>query len=291
MTTKPDCLLPDNAAILERFRTNFSAQWEELLRLRRAALKTSDPDDIHDLRVASRRFRAALGLLEQLAPKESVAEAKKKVRRLTQALGGLRNIDEALLFFEARAPSDTSAGQQLYSKLSERRALELRRIERALNEFGHRQLDRMVHDMLAGLKAETILAGKKRSLQAYFSDVSISLFQPIYDLMAVSKDPEQRDSRHALRITIKKWRYFLEIVASVLECDYGILLGLLKEYQSILGQMNDVVEFGALCRNLALPASELAIVEAILSSEDELLLDKLNNLIGEKPLVYTFKVE
>ncbi len=54
---------------MKQFRGVFFAQWEELLRLRRVAIKTSDQDGIHDLRVASRRLRAVLELFIHLRQK------------------------------------------------------------------------------------------------------------------------------------------------------------------------------------------------------------------------------
>jgi len=78
MPPKPERLPPDSATILERSRGVFFAQWEELLRLRRAVLKTSDLDDIHDLRVASRRFRAAVELIFSIFGKRFHNRIKEK---------------------------------------------------------------------------------------------------------------------------------------------------------------------------------------------------------------------
>src|ERR1035437_3204417 len=132
MRQTPARLWPDSATILERSRGVFFAQWEELLRLRRVVMKTSDQDDIHDLRVASRRVRAALELFYPFAPKGSKTELRKNIRKLTRILGGLRNIDEALLFFKSRAKTDISADKKLFNALSELRSGELKRIEKAL---------------------------------------------------------------------------------------------------------------------------------------------------------------
>src|ERR1039458_8484224 len=104
MFPMPECLPPGSAIILERSRGVFFAQWDELLHLRRTVLKTSDLEDIHDLRVASRRLKAALELFEPVASRTSTTKLKKNVRRLIRRLGGLRNIDEALLFFQSRVP-------------------------------------------------------------------------------------------------------------------------------------------------------------------------------------------
>jgi CHAD domain-containing protein len=290
MPPKPERLPPDSATILERSRGVFFAHWEELLRLRRAVLKTSDLDDIHDLRVASRRFRAALELYYPFAPKDSKTELRENVRNLTRILGGLRNIDEANLFFQSRFQTETSTDTTLSHALSELRPRELKRIEKALKAFDHRNLDRLVRAMIAGLNEECITERNRFSLLAYFSDVSIRMYLPIHQVLAVSTAPEHRVSRHTLRIAIKKWRYFFEIIAQVLDRDYTRILELLKEYQSILGRMNDIVEFEVLLHNLELPPNLREYVEATLSAEDALLLENFTEIIERKPLTYTFLI-
>jgi CHAD domain-containing protein len=290
MTPKPARSGPNPAAILERSRGVFFAQWGELLRLRRSVMKTSDLDDIHDLRVASRRFRAALDLFCPFAQKGSETELKKSVRNLTRILGGLRNIDEAKLFFQSRAQADDSFYRRLCPMLSERRSGELKRIQKLLAAFDHRNLDRMVRGMVAGLTDDTLSDRTHGSLLAYFSDVSISRYLPILQTLVVATAPDRPTSRHALRIAIKKWRYFLEIVAPILERDYAPLLELLKEYQSLLGRMNDIVEFEVLLGNLDLSPDEQAYVKATLRAEDTRLLESFIELVERKPLTYTFLI-
>jgi CHAD domain-containing protein len=290
MPPKPERLPPDSATILERSRGVFFAQWEELLRLRRAVLKTSDLDDIHDLRVASRRFRAELELFSPFSKKSSITELRKNVRKLTQTLGGLRNVDEAQLFFQSRTPPGSSADTMLCQAISGLRTRELKRIEKTLTAFDHRSLDRLVREMVAGLGEECITDRNRFSLLAYFSDVSIRLYLPIQQLLPVSNAPEHRASRHALRIAIKKWRYFFEIIAQVLDRDYTHILELLKEYQSILGRMNDIVEFELLLQHLVIPPDLREYAEAALLAEDALLLKNFAELIERKPLAYTFMI-
>jgi CHAD domain-containing protein len=146
----------------------------------------------------------------------------------------------------------------------------------------------VVRKAAAGLKEERIASSGNSSLPTFFSDTCLRLFQPIHDLLPVATSREHRESLHALRIAIKKWRYFFEIAAPVLGCDCSSILGLLKEYQTILGRINDVAVFGTLCGTLALSRHERGFVETILHAEDELLLQKLSELIEQKPLIYTF---
>lgn len=278
----------ESAAMLERSRGVLMMHWEELLRLRRAVLKTSTLDDIHDLRVASRRFRAVMGLFVPLTRTGSAAELKRAVRKLTRALGGLRNIDEALLFFQSRTPLEIADDNRLCGLLPEMRCGELARIHKVLKAFDHRHLERSVLEIAAGLSAGRIRGLKNISLTAYFSIVSVKLFQPVQNLITTSLAPQQRESRHALRIAIKKLRYFFEIIGPVSERDYDAVLGLLKEYQTILGRMNDVAEFGLLCHGLKLSPAEHEHIDKILLAEDQELLESLAALVEQKPLRYTF---
>jgi CHAD domain-containing protein len=290
MTQKPARLWPDSATILERSRGVFFAQWEELLRLRRLVLKTSATDDIHDLRVASRRFRAALDLFYPFAPKGAKTELRKSVRTLTRILGGLRNIDEAQLFFQTRAETDSSSENKLHHTLSELRSRELKHIEKALTAFDQRKLDRIVREMVAGLNEDSISSRNSISILAYFSEVSIRQYLSIHPLLLGSTAPEQRTPRHALRIAIKKWRYFFEIISPILDRDYSHILELLKEYQSILGRMNDIAVFEALLGNLKLPPDERLYAKATLLAEDALLLEGFTEIIEHKPLAYAFLI-
>lgn len=290
MPPKPVRSISDSATILERSRGVFFAQWEELRRLRSAVMNTADPDDIHDLRVASRRFRAALDLFKPILPKASRRELKKNVRMLTRSLGGLRNIDEALLFFQSRAQTDDTACSKLCDALSERRPGELKRIGKALKSFDCGTLDRLVRKLVAGLNEDRIRGRDRFSLLPYFSDVSIRLYMPIHQLLAVSAVPGQCASRHALRIAIKKWRYFFEIIAQILNRDYAAHLELLKEYQSLLGRMNDIAEFRLLLGSLELSAGQQEYARAALLAEDAALLENFAEFAERRPLGYTFLI-
>jgi CHAD domain-containing protein len=231
-----------------------------------------------------------LELFYPLVPKGSKTELRKSVRSLTRILGGLRNIDEAQLFFASRTTTDVPVQKQLCNALSKLRADELKRIKRALKSFDHRHLDRIVREMVAGLNDVAILKRNSISLVAYFSEVSIRLFMPIHQLLAGSTVAEHRQLRHSLRIAVKKWRYFFEIIATIMERDYAHFLELLKEYQTVLGRMNDIAEFGLLLRNMKLPTDERDCATAALLAEEESLLKNFTELTERKPLGYTFLI-
>ena len=283
-------LWPDTATILERSRGAFLAHWEECMCLRRTTLKSMAPDDIHDLRVASRRFRAVLELLYPFVSKGPKTELRKKIRKLTQVLGSIRTIDEAQRFFHLSVNAETSPESKLYCAFSELRTKEFMRLKKALKDFEQQKLDKIVREIVAEVNDAAIKKRNSISLLAYFSDVSIRQYLSIYGLLGTAVVPERRTSRHALRIAIKKWRYFFEIITLILGCNYSRTLEILKEYQTLLGQMNDIAEFEILLVNLKLSQGERVNAKAILQVEDSVLLTRLTELIERKPLVYTFLI-
>ena len=65
---------------------------------------------------------------------------------------------------------------------------------------------------------------------------------------------------------------------------------MLREYQSILGRMNDIAEFRLLLSNLELPKDEQEYAEEIFLNEDTLLLENFTKLVERKQLTYTFLI-
>lgn len=275
---------------MERFRGALSAQWHELLRLRRAALAAYESDDIHDLRVASRRFRAAMNLCVVVMPNASNLELVKSVRALTRALSGLRNIDEARLFFESHLQHDASAAGHLSYTLAALHSAEVKRVEKLLKGFAHHHFGRTVHKLATRMAAEPVTCRNSIALHACFSEAAIRLYLPILQLFARPTVSWERSSRHTLRIAIKKLRYFFELLSQVLDRDYAALLEQLKEYQTILGRLNDIAEFEALLQKVRLPKVERKLIKALLLAEETLLLEEYAALIAQKPLVFTFLI-
>src|SRR5512135_27773 len=80
-------------------RTLLSERGEDFFRRREKALKSADAEDIHDLRVASRRLREGLALFSPCYLPRDIARLDRKIKQVTRLLGDIRNADEAHLFF------------------------------------------------------------------------------------------------------------------------------------------------------------------------------------------------
>jgi CHAD domain-containing protein len=69
---------------------------EELTEQARGVLDTGDIDRVHDMRVATRRLRAALEVFEPCFPGKPYKQALREVKRLADALGERRDRDVAI---------------------------------------------------------------------------------------------------------------------------------------------------------------------------------------------------
>ena len=86
---------------------------EELADHARGVLDTSDIERVHDMRVATRRLRAALEVFEPCFPPEPFAQTLREVKRLADGLGERRDRDvaiAAMLGFNDQMPAPDRRG-------------------------------------------------------------------------------------------------------------------------------------------------------------------------------------
>lgn len=66
---------------------------EEVFQQAEGVLDLDDIEGVHDMRVATRRLRAALEVFETCFPRKQHRKALKRVKALADALGGRRDLD------------------------------------------------------------------------------------------------------------------------------------------------------------------------------------------------------
>jgi CHAD domain-containing protein len=89
-------------------------------------LDTDDIERVHDMRVATRRLRAALEIFAPCFPRSEHRGALKEVKRLADALGERRDPDVAIAAFarvrDSLTPADRSGVNHLVDELRARQA-------------------------------------------------------------------------------------------------------------------------------------------------------------------------
>jgi CHAD domain-containing protein len=101
------------------------AQREKLRRHLGSAVDGRDPEAVHDMRVASRRLRAAVSVFAPWLERKEVSRIAPAVRTLTRALGAVRELDVTRLRLEALArrarPERRLAIEAVDARLARRR--------------------------------------------------------------------------------------------------------------------------------------------------------------------------
>lgn len=205
------------------------------------ALSGSDPESIHQLRVALRRVRAILSLARDLAPKERLAHLRDLVRATNRALGAAREADVLIadIIDPARdaIPNDPHLACLGEAVCDERaRCWEAARAAVAAPEFTH------LLGALKDLARELRAPDEPPSLPAA-EFARHALKRRHRKLRRAGKHLKHMTAaeRHALRIAAKKQRYAAEILAGLFPGKAGRRYArALARVQGALGVMNDV---------------------------------------------------
>lgn len=278
----PGTAPPSGREILQALAGYLAERWEQFLAEYRQVLRQPHPEAIHDLRVASRRLRAVLDHLAPFREAKAAAGVARQVRRLTRRLGGLRNLDEAREYF---AGLGLSGLQPLCDRLQRRRERQATGLRHWLAKLEVQRLERKVVAATRALADGT--AASPRQLLALLAERSLHLYLPISDMLPRAMLPEHGDDRHALRIAVKKWRYFNELLGRVTGSDTAALLEQLRSYQTVLGLLNDLSVFEEIC-TAELPAEELrGVVRQRMVRQREELDTEFARLIAQQPLHFT----
>ena len=255
---------------------------------RALCLERDTTDSVHDLRVACRRLRAALQLVGAFSNGKKISKVSSVIRKVTREIGILRNLDEALLFMRNEFNTEKQF-VDLVEKISLQRTKEALRLHRHIKHLDTETINHTLKSVTARL------VDKKQRVSetcwiGFLSDNSMKLYTGIDELLPYLFDDEASEKRHALRIAIKRWRYYLEIVAELTHRDYDLSLDDLKEYQTLLGRLNDLKVFSVYAADSAMTETERDLFEAAVAAARSVSLDALAEISNSRPLRYSFQV-
>jgi CHAD domain-containing protein len=127
-------------------------------------LDVAEIEHVHDMRVATRRLRAALEVFEPCFPPEQFAEALAEVKAIADALGERRDRDVTIAALDGFAESLASPDRRGVASLVDRLAGEQSEANAALEGFVSPQRLAAFSERLSELvvEAEAIAGGARR---------------------------------------------------------------------------------------------------------------------------------
>ena len=195
---------------------------------------------LHQARVATRRLREALPLLSGGAKQRKI---ERRVRKLTQALGPVRELDVALQLLDEIAESGeiprTAVTRLRLAVVEERESLR-RDMLRSVEES---KVEKLRKQASAGARKES---RPKRADANHAARITATRERAALRAERVMLTIENAaglylpDRLHDVRISIKKLRYALEIASSVGRSRAQSQVRTLKKAQDLLGRMHDL---------------------------------------------------
>lgn len=202
-----------------------------------------DDRAVHQARVASRRLRESVPVLSAGLKGGKGNKARRKIRRLTGALGMVRELDVALKVVDELASAENvprAAVDELRAHVlaerQQRREVMLQRLDEVDVDKLHRRLDSVSEALSAAEESGwRDLLGKRLLKRAKRLQAAVDQAGRLYA-------PEQL---HQVRIAAKKLRYGLELAADAHVKAAAPLVRSLKRVQDVLGRIQDLQILGA----------------------------------------------
>jgi CHAD domain-containing protein len=214
---------------------------DPLFKLESAAAGGADMDAVHDMRVASRRLREVMRLLAPVYPSKEFRAWYKRVRRITRALGPVRDadvfIDDFTKMLRDLGPGGSRAvafmvGYRMGLRERELEALndELAKLDLATSRKAFARLGRSASD-----------SPEAASPLAAFAHAAVAeRAATVFGAQPAAMDEAHMLQQHALRIDYKRLRYAVEAFAPCYGDDFDDLHDTLTSFQDVLGDLHDL---------------------------------------------------
>ena len=197
-----------------------------------------DDRGVHQARVATRRLREAVPVLAAGLKRSRAGKAGRKIRRLTRALGTVRELDVTVSLLDGLAATGdlprTAIEQVRAHVLQERERRRALMLER-LKDVNTAKLDRRLASLAAALQRSSDQEWKGVLLTRLLKRAA--RLNSAIEAAGQMYAPEQL---HQVRIAAKKLRYGLELAYEAGVRSAGQPLRVIKRSQDLLGTLHDL---------------------------------------------------
>jgi CHAD domain-containing protein len=200
-----------------------------------------DPEELHDMRVATRRMRAAMKVFEEALPARTRA-FRNSFKWVSGVLGEVRDVDVQLGHLEVwvseAAPEDREPLVALRAVLEAQR---VKRRKAMLRALGSRRYARLVASFSAFLQKgpSRRAAGARQPITEAAPRLLRKPFRKVRKLGDPLSELSSGEEFHELRKKGKRLRYALEFLEGVYGQPIREFVGPLKKLQDVLGDHQD----------------------------------------------------
>jgi CHAD domain-containing protein len=215
-----------------------------------------EPEAIHDMRVATRRMRAAFRVFDPYLTGKRAKEVREGLRIAATELGAVRDLD--VLIENAEAFRETLPPEQrggLASMTEEWRVTRWKARKSLLRLLDSKEYSKFKQSMERFLEESTPPPDETEGAQPYqvrhiAGSVILTRYEAVRAIEALPSAPTVTQL-HALRIVGKYFRYTLEFFRDVLPKDVNAMIRDVVKLQDQLGEMHDADVAATLVREFA----------------------------------------
>jgi CHAD domain-containing protein len=255
--------------------------FKHMMKQKRGVLADTDPEYLHQMRVGSRRLRAALHLF---APSLQLPKAceEKHLRRLARTLGEVRNLDVIIQRLQddygpGLPPQELKCLDRAVRALAKQRLVALRQVKRQLKDSTLKQ------SYAQWLKPPQYAPGATLPLQLVLPDllspaIAQLLLHPGWWIPAEDTRPGSRQQLHDLRKACKQARYQLEGFQDWYDASFTAWIDELKDLQECLGTVQDMTVLRRVIGTVLPEGQTLPELEAQLQQTEQTALNHWETL-------------
>ena len=238
--------LAPNDSLAEAGRKIFRYHFYQMLLHEEGTRSGENIEDLHDMRVATRRLRAAFDVFSEGFQIKATKPLLKGMRKTGQALGNVRDtdvfIEKAQIYIQNQLGGREEELQALTTAWRLQRDQNRMKMISYLNSENYHIFKQRFCSFVS-----TVGAGTRQKEEGMMDHGQVRNVAPviIYNRLAAVREFESVienasiQQLHALRIEFKKFRYALEFFREVLGKEINEVIGELKEIQDHLGNLND----------------------------------------------------
>jgi CHAD domain-containing protein len=215
-----------------------------------------DPEAVHDMRVATRRMRAAFRVFDPYLKGKRAKEVRDGLRTVATDLGAVRDLD--VLIDNAEAFRETLPPEQrggLASMTEEWRVTRWKARKALLRLLNSKEYSRFKQNMERFLKESTPAPDQTEGAEPYqvrhiAGSIILTRYEAVRSVEGLPEKPTVTQL-HALRIVCKYFRYTLEFFRDILPKDVNNMIRDIVKLQDQLGEMHDADVAAALVSEFA----------------------------------------
>ena len=200
-----------------------------------------DPEELHDMRVATRRMRAAMKIFESAVPVRT-QEFRDEFKWVAGALGEVRDLDVQLEHLDewvyAAASQDREPLEALRTMLEEQREKQRKAMLRTLDSRRYARLVEAFGEFLRRGPSRRSQASR-RPILAAAPDLVRKPYRKVRKLGDSLTEESSGEEYHELRKKGKRLRYALEFLSEIYGDPANDLIKPLKKLQDVLGDHQD----------------------------------------------------